>query len=495
MPLPSDTYFLHDWLGFHASRTPVKTALIDAGPDSAERISWGGWHGRVEGLYGWLERQGLQPQDRVAFFGVNSIPFLTVYLACSRGGFTFVPLNFRWAPDEVAFALEDFRPKLVFADRPFVESVSKAAGSIPVYPADDRYVEPCAAGPVIDPESVAGLFYTSGTTGRPKAAVCSHRRIWWNTRNAAERFEMSSSDVALLATPLFHTGALFTQFQPLLASGGTAVLLSQFTPESYLETITRHGVTITFAVPTIMEQLLRSGALDRNPPRGLRFLYVAGAAATAPLVEAYESRGIPLRQGYGTTETNMISCMQHGEVKDRPASVGRIVPNWELKILDDGGGEAAPGGTGEIAVKGPGMFSGYLNRPEETAQAIRDGYFHTGDLGRLDADGFLYIVGRKKEMYISGGENVYPAEVERVLSEHPSVAEVAVTGIPDPKWGESGAALIVLRDGYTLDTESLRCFARERLAHYKVPARWKSIDALPRNALGKVVKSAVSSCF
>jgi len=495
MPLPSGTYFLHDWLEFHAARTPVKTALADAGPDTPGRISWGDWHGRVEGLCGWLQGQGLEPQDRVAYFGANSISFLTAYLACSRGGFTFVPLNFRWAPDEVAFALEDFRPKLVFTDRAFVESVSKTAGHIPVYPADDAFDAPCKDVPSIDPESAAGLFYTSGTTGRPKAAVCSHRRIWWNTKNAAERFEMTSSDVALLATPLFHTGALFTQFQPLLASGGTAVLLSQFTPESYLETISRHGVTITFAVPTIMEQLLRSGALDRNLPKGLRFLYVAGAAATAPLVEAYEGRGIPLRQGYGTTETNMISCMRHGEVKDRPASVGRLVPNWELKILDDGGSPVPPGGTGEIAVKGPGMFSGYLNRPEETAEAIRDGYFHTGDLGRLDADGFLYIVGRKKEMYISGGENVYPAEVERVLSEHPSVAEAAVTGMPDPKWGESGAALIVLREGYTLDTESLRCFVRERLAHYKVPARWKSVDALPRNALGKVVKSGVRSCF
>ncbi len=499
MPLPPDTRYLHDWLAFHAARTPLKTVLVDAA-HGGQRISWGDWHDRVHGLSEAFRRRGLVPGDRIAFFGVNSIPFLTAYLACSEGGFVFVPLNYRWAPDEVTYALKDSCPKLVIADAAFSEAVRAVPGEVPVVEADFARGEGMtgispAGEAARAPESAAGLFYTSGTTGRPKAAICSHRRIWWNTKNAVEVFGMTGGDIALLATPLFHTGALFTQFHPVLAAGGTAVLLDRFDPELYLETLSRHRVTITFSVPTMMEQLLQTGALDRHLPRHLRFLYVAGAAAPAPLVEAYESRGIPLRQGYGTTETNMISCMRHGEVRDRPASVGRLVPNWEMKLVDESGVEVPPGEIGEITVKGPGMFSGYLNRADETAQAIRNGFFHTGDLGRLDKDGFLYIVGRRKEMYITGGENVYPAEVERVLSGHESVLEVAVTGIPDPKWGESGAALVVTRPGKAFDEELLRNFAREHLAHYKVPSRYLQVDALPRNALGKVVKAAVKRYF
>ncbi len=497
MPLPAGTRYLHDWLAYHAGRTPLKTALVDAAHGGL-RISYGDWHDRVEALASSLTSRGFAPGDRVAFFGVNSIPFLTAYLACSYAGLVFVPLNFRWAEDEVRFALNDSAPKLVFADRQFLKSVKQAAENILVIPSGEAMVAGAsgrAGGRDVTDESTLGLFYTSGTTGRPKAAVCSHRRVWWNTKNAVDVFEMVSGDIALMATPLFHTGALFTQFHPVLAAGGTAVLLDHFTPELYLETIQTYGVSITFSVPTMMEQLLQTGALDRLSPKHLRFLYVAGAAATAPLVEAYESRGIPLRQGYGTTETNMLSCMKHGEVISRPASVGRVAPNWDLRLADEEGREVARGEVGEIVVKGPGMFSGYLNRPEETAQAIRDGYFHTGDLGRFDSDGFLYIVGRKKEMYISGGENVYPAEVERVLSGHESVLEVAVTGLPDPKWGETGAALVVTRPGKPFDADILKDYARQRLAHYKVPTRYLAADALPRNALGKVVKADVKRRF
>jgi acyl-CoA synthetase (AMP-forming)/AMP-acid ligase II len=346
---------------------------------------------------------------------------------------------------------------------------------------------PLAAAPGGEAPQV--ILYTSGTTGRPKGAVLPHRKTYWNTRNAEVYFELAERDVVVVPIPLFHSFGLKILSVPALFAGATAVLVSRFDPIGLQDCVARERASLLGAVPVMYERMLDAG-LAAEKLAGLRFAFSAGAALGVETIERYWRAGIRLKQGYGQTETSILCCLDADDAVRKAGSVGRPVRFGEVRIADERGRTVPAGERGEVVVRGPIVMLGYWRRPEETAASRIDGWHRTGDLGVMDAEGFVTLVGRLKDMYISGGENVYPAEVERVLAQHPDVSEVAVVGVPDPRWGEAGRAYVVPARG-ALDGAALIAWAGERLARYKLPREVVVVAELPRTASGKVQKHAL----
>jgi fatty-acyl-CoA synthase len=342
------------------------------------------------------------------------------------------------------------------------------------------------------------LLYTSGTTGLPKGALLPHRKTLYNSLNAGLFFGLARSDRVLVALPLFHSFGLSILSLPALYAGAVVFLEPRFDAERTWQRIDADRITFLGAVPTQLAALL--AALEtrgaRAAPPSLRFLFGAGAAVPVEQIRGFESRGIILKQGFGQTETSILCCLDAGDAIRKAGSVGRPVFHAELRVVTQATIEgpverwcdAADGEPGEIVVRGPITMLGYWNRPDETAATLRGEWLRTGDLATRDGEGFLTLVGRARDLYISGGENVYPAEVEAAYAQHPDVREIAVVGVPDARWGEAGRAFVVPRDGRTLDGEALRAWGAERLARFKLPREFVAIDALPRTETGKVQK-------
>ncbi len=333
------------------------------------------------------------------------------------------------------------------------------------------------------------ILYTSGTTGVPKGAVLSHRKTAYNTLNAQSYLGLRADDVAVVPIPLFHSFGLKILSVPVLSVGATAVLVDAFDPIGLQETLAEHRATLLGAVPVMYQRMIEAGLLP-NCWRSLRFAFGAGAALQVDTIRSFHEIGVTLLQGYGQTETSILCCLDAEDALSRAGSVGRPVPHGEIRVGDAAGKTVAPGQRGEVLVRGPIVMSGYWQRPDATREATLDGWHRTGDLGVMDSDGFLSLVGRLKDMYITGGENVYPAEIEHVLGEHAEVLEVAVVGVPDPRWGESGRAYVVPKRE-PFDVSELLRWAAERLARYKIPREVVTIDELPRTASGKVQKHAL----
>jgi fatty-acyl-CoA synthase len=354
-------------------------------------------------------------------------------------------------------------------------------------------VEPVA------PDDPMLLMYTSGTTGAPKGALLPHRKTLFNALNAQLFFETTSRDRVLVALPLFHSFGLKILALPALYAGASLWLERRFDAEAVWRTVGAEGITYLGGVPTMFQAL--ETALAAAPPgrfdlRSLRFLFTAGAAIPVERIRAFEGHGLVLKQGFGQTETSILCCLDAQDALRKAGSVGRPVFHAEVRIVRAATLEGPPadwqdcgaGESGEIVVRGPITMLGYWNRPEATAETLRDGWLRTGDLARADDEGFFTLTGRARELYISGGENVYPAQVESTYLEHPSVREIAVVGVPDERWGEAGRAFVVLAEGAELDPEALRRFGRERLASYKIPRDFVAVEALPRTVTGKVQK-------
>jgi fatty-acyl-CoA synthase len=329
-------------------------------------------------------------------------------------------------------------------------------------------------------------MYTSGTTGTPKGAVLPHRKTLYNTLNAELYFGLREADVVVAPVPLFHSFGLKILSVPALFCGATVVLVDRFDPRGLQDVARRRGATVLGAVPVMWQRMLRAG-VERDAFASLRLAFSAGAALDVETIRAWCALGIPLVQGYGQTETSILCCLDREHAEAKAGSVGRPVRHGEVRVVDADDKPVAPGVTGEVVVRGPILMLEYWRRPEDTAASRPRGWHRTGDLAVVDDEGYVTLVGRSKELYISGGENVYPAEVERVLEEHPDVAEAAVVGVPDPEWGEHGRAFVVpLRR--PLDTDALLAWARERLARYKLPKEVIVVDELPRTASGKIQK-------
>ncbi len=493
-----------------------------------DRWSYDQAHGEVASIAAWLADQGVGPGDRVALAMRNYPEWMLVYWAAVSMGATAMGMNAWWTGPEMVQALAEAAPRVLFSDRERLERLEPHLGELPAMQrVGVRVPEPLADGvvpyaavrahaPLLpdvrpDPDSDACIFYTSGTTGGPKGARLTHRgcvaNLWsilfWGAVQARARELAGDSPpppapgggaqlVSLVTTPLFHVTANNCVAQMMTLSGGKLVLMYRWDAGRALELIERERVTNLTGVPTMVRELLAHPELDAHDTSSLKMLGGGGAPFQPDLVDKVEGRRGSARAntGYGLTETSgIITTIAADYLVDRPQSVGRVMPCFEARVVDDAGRDVAPGAAGELLVRGAQVIAGYLERPEATAEAIRDGWLHTGDVARIDAQGFVYIVDRIKDMVLRGGENVYCSEVEAAIFEHPGVAECAVFGVPDERLGEEIGAAVVPHGGHSLTADALRAHCAERLAAHKIPRHiWLRDQALPRNANGKFLK-------
>ncbi len=531
-----------DWLAARARLTPEQLALM-AGD---ERLTFGELDRRATDVARRLVGLGVQPGDRVAVLLRNGVPLVELVHGVGRAGAVLVPLNVRLAPAELAWQIEDSRACLLLYDEAN-EASAREALTLRSFPVAGRGVRgegslrvdafasllcksrifmgggvsqghdnlPCESAFVprdrVDLAAVHTVIYTSGTTGRPKGAMLTYGNHWWSAMGSALNLGLHGDDRWLAVLPLFHVGGLSILMRGVIY-GVPALVHERFDPVAVNRAIDEDGVTVVSVVASMLRRMFDARG-DRPYPPTLRQVLVGGGPVPLPLLEECLRRGVPAVQTYGLTETaSQAVTLSPADALRKPGSAGKpLLPN-ELRIERDG----VPVGAdevGEIVLRGPTVTPGYADRPEETARVLRDGWLHTGDLGRIDAEGYLYVLDRRSDLIISGGENVYPAEVEAVLSAHPAVAEACVVGVDDPRWGQVPVAYVVLRPGVFAGhqlavgplvearqeheaeslTDELIAFCRERLARYKVPSQIFVVDALPRNAGGKLLRRDLRS--
>jgi len=496
------------WVQRWADLHPDKTAIIF----EKEKISYVELHQRANRASCWLQSLGIEKGDRVAVTLNNCPEFIELFLACARLGAIFVPLNFRSAPPELDYFLKNCRPRLLVFGHEFAHTVNKVAfeknkpqvmlasvGSSPVDAAIFDYISESAAldgqkpfltgslGPA-DPEEPQVIMYTSGTTGRPKGAVLSHRKTFFNCLNADIFFKMHFDDIMLVILPLFHSGGLFIQASPTIYKGATMVIHPKFDPVKVYQDIGKYGVTKFLGVPTVYRALIKVDPQDRGDISSLKVCAGGGEKTTPELFEQCREAGLAFRQVMGQTETSILLWASEEDSFRKPGTVGRPVFHAEVQIVDKNGRPVKPGDVGEIVVGGSIMMKEYWQDPVRTEETIRNGMLHTGDLARMDEDGYYFLVDRARDMYITGGENVYPAEVERVLREHPGIEDIAVVGVPDERWGEVGKAFVIPQKGSNLSPEDIIAFCSHHMAMFKCPKKISFCQELPRTPLGKVRK-------
>jgi fatty-acyl-CoA synthase len=481
--------------------------------DEERRLDYRAFEARVALCAAVLEQAGVARGDRVALVLGNRSAYLETVLAAARLAAIATPLNARLTAYELHDLLADAAPRVLLyeaGDEPRIEAACRGLAAPPAlrlacggetseYERRLARSAPRAAVEPVSPDDPMLLMYTSGTTGTPKGALLPHRKTLYNSLNAEGFFALTGADRVLVILPLFHSFGLKILALPALHAGASVFLHAHFDAERTWRAVAAERISFFGAVPTQLAAL--RAALDAPGPetfdlRSLRFVFGAGAAVAADLIRAFERHGIVLQQGFGQTETSILCCLDARDAVRKAGSVGRPVTHAELRLVTlasverepERWVEAAVGETGEIVVRGPITMLGYWNNPAATAEVLRGDWLRTGDLATRDAEGFLTLVGRARHMYISGGENVYPAEIERVYLEHPGVREIAVVGVPDPKWGEVGCAYVVPTPGAAFDAEALLAWGRERLAGFKLPKRFVAVAELPKTETGKVQK-------
>ncbi|QCU77084.1 long-chain-fatty-acid--CoA ligase [Citricoccus sp. SGAir0253] len=503
-----------DWIHRRRVKSAGHTAVISA----AGELTYDAWAERIDRLADALSARGVAPGDRVAYLGENYPSFLEVLFAAGSLGAVFVPLNTRLAPPEIGFALEDSGSTVLVASatlEPLALAGSRGTGvgllalvqDGPRAAAERRdgdlepldYEDLVASGRperpdvAVDLDDLAIILYTSGTTGKPKGAMLTHGNLTWNAFNVLADFDVTSETRALMIAPMFHVASLGMGALPTLLKGGTLVLEPRFEPGRVLRLIEEHGITSMSGVPTTYQLLAEHPDWDRTDLSSLRILTCGGSAVPIRVLEAYEQRGLAIGMGYGMTETSPGATVLPARFS-RPKQGSGGLPHFHtaVRVVDPLGERCAPGDVGEIQVQGPNVISAYWNRPEATqesfVQAEGGTWLKTGDMGYLDEEGFLFISDRLKDMIISGGENIYPAQVEQAIAELEAVAAVAVIGVPDEKWGEVPRAVVVVREGHELTEEQVIGHLDGKLARYKIPKSVVFVDEMPRTASGKIRK-------
>ena len=483
--------------------------------DGERRISYAELDRRTDQLASALRKLGVRRGDRVACLQHNSAEFLELLFAAAKLGAIFMPINFRFAAPEVEYLLADSgadvfvwsealsqlaRNALLGEDvrvRLRVTVGGNACDDEEDYETLLESGEPRPLGMRVPGSVVAMLMYTSGTTGRPKGVMLTHDNLLWSAINyLSAGLPIRASDRTVAVAPMFHIGALGLQVLPLLYVGGTVVVLPSFDAVQTLAAMANERVTVQFLVPSMWSALMTVPDFEGYDLSALELAITGGAPCPLPVLEYFQGRGVPFQEGFGMTETAPSGTLLDADhVKDKAGSIGRPMYYLQTRIVDENDREVPTGEVGELVLRGPNVFVGYWGLPDATAEAFRGGWFHTGDLGRVDDEGFITLVDRKKDMIISGGENVYPIEVEQVLWRHEAVREVAVVGVPHPKWEETPIAVVALEDGADVTADALISFARERLAHFKCPTRVEYVAELPRNATGKVLKKDLRKQF
>ncbi|TYS48661.1 o-succinylbenzoate--CoA ligase [Bacillus infantis] len=482
-------YWIQKWANTHPDRTAVITdnkkfsylqlnQMVD--------LAAGKIHEKMQGRKG----------ERVAILSHNRIEYIILLFAIAKVECVAVPLNIRLSAKEIIFQLNDSGSKILFAEKNNAEFASSLVGQSDLDSME--IMEDLCKGTqtsfacenTINEGAPYIICYTSGTTGKPKGAVLTQSNMFWNAVNNKLAIDLTSEDRCIVLLPLFHIGGIGLFAFPSLFSGGTIIIPGKFEPEKALTMIEEHGATIVMGVPTIHQALLTSPSFNKTDLSSVRWFYNGGAPCPSELIDAYYDRGFLFGQGFGMTETSPTLFMLTKEDAPRKrGSIGKPVLFSEYKLIDFEGKEVERREVGELAVRGPNIMKEYWNRPDATSEALKDGWLMTGDLAQADDEGFLFIVGRKKEMIISGGENIYPLEVEQVISSIKGVAEAAVVGNADPIWGEVPEAFIVKENGSALTEGDVVQYCQGSLAKYKIPKKVTFLTELPRNATGKIQKT------
>lgn len=497
-----------DWLARRESLTPEKVALIDT--MTGRRIKYRYWNRQTNRLANWLrDALGVSKGDRVAVLATNCVEYLDTWFACGKLGAILQNLNWRLAVPEWAAIIADASPRVLIYSQDFISQINSLRGQVPsvahfialgekALPTDralaERDHQPDTPPPPV--ELFMGdawvICYTGGTTGLPKGAILTHGNITWNSINTVMSWGLAPEDVAILNAPLFHTGGLNVFTAPLVHIGGTSIVCKTFDADQVFDLIASGEVTLFFGVPTMFLMLQQHPRWASADFSRLKLVISGGAPCPMPVFEKFWAKGVDFKTGYGLTEAGPNTFwLPREDVRRKPGAVGHPLFHIEAKLIDTAGRKIdTPDTPGELCVRGPHVCAGYWNNPAATTRAIDpEGWLHTGDLARRDAEGYYYVVGRLKDMFISGGENVYPAEVESVMYGHPAVAEAALVGVPDEKWGEVGRAFVVVQPGAELNEEEFLAYLRERLARYKVPKNVVFVSELPKTGAGKVNKT------
>lgn len=438
---------------------------------------------------------GIEKGTRIAVLAENHPGLYVLFGACQQLGAILVPLNTRLSSSELKELLANAQPQRLYATAGWyamanelglavdsVEGLTENAAELPTEP------------PVHATEDPLMLLYTSGTTGTPKGVIYTHGMLYYNAVTTVERFALTAADTGLHLMPPFHTGGWHVLPTPLFFAGGSLCLLPNFDAETVLAALALPGISLAMLVPTMCRMLSELPAFPAADLSHLRFIVVGGEALPVPLIEQWHAKGVAIRQGYGLTEAGPgITSLEAEDTLRKRGSIGTVNRHVQLRIVDENGQRCPPNTPGECQLAGPVVTPGYWQQPEATAAAFTtDGWFRTGDILKQDADGYYYVVDRLKHMYISGGENVYPAEVEALLAGYEGVAQLAITSVADAKWGEVGVALVVEKPGKPFDWEVFKTWASQRAARYKLPKRYKIVQQIPLNATGKIDRKALA---
>ena len=490
---------LSDLIDRNAAFAPGKPALRFGG----STLSYQDFAARIAATARALKSQlGIGRGDRVAILSANHPDFLVLLYACARLGAMLVPLNWRLALPEQVFILTDASVKAFVVEEAFAAVLPPLLRALPqtrVIGLDHKpaggmsFDDLLAAGsgegrnPHVDISCPLLVVYTSGTTGRPKGAVLRQEALFWNGVMSQHMHDMTAQDHVLTVLPFFHVGGLNIQTTPALQLGATVTIHARFAPDAALAALAAERPTLTVLVPATIQALVGHPLWTNTDISSLRALTTGSTLVPQPLIDAVTARGVPVLQVYGSTETCPVAVYTRmGGDLSRAGSTGLPGLFCEARVVDKSGRDTKPDAPGEIWVRGPNVFVEYWGNAAATAEALHEGWYRSGDIGTRDADGYFYVHDRKKNMIISGGENIYPAEIERVLGEHPAVAECAVIGRADPRWQEVPVAYVVTRAGAAIDADAIRQFLDGQLARYKLPREVVFVDSLPRNALGKV---------
>jgi fatty-acyl-CoA synthase len=495
---------LSNWIERNADFRPDKVAIHFEGA----AITYADFDARIKRLAQVLKHQlGIGRGDRVAHIGTNSPEQLDLFFACARLGAMLVPLNWRLAPPELLYIINNCSASAVFGGADFRPAIDAVRGEI----GDCRFVgyggpgavdknwtdydkllakaEGDDANPNVTGDTPFLVVYTSGTTGRPKGAVLSQDAIAWNAVNSTHMFDLTSDDIILTCLPMFHVGGLNIQTTPALHAGATVVIQPRFDPGLALAAIREFKPTQFVNVPATAQAMLDHPDWAKTDLSSIKQMITGSTTVPLPIIRAYQAKGVPVGQIYGSSETAPIAIALRGEDGERKiGSTGKPAIHCQARVADEQGNELPPGEPGEILVRGPNILIEYWGDEEATRAALRDGWYHSGDVGYRDEEGFYFVVDRKKDMIISGSENIYPAELEAVLDECDDIAEAAVVARPDEKWGEVAVAVVVPKTGAELDRDAVLGLYNDRLARYKHPRDVVFVDALPRNVMGKILK-------
>jgi fatty-acyl-CoA synthase len=501
------SHYVTDWLDKRAALTPTRIGMWDTSDDS--EITFVDWNARVNRTANLLRSLGVGVGDVVSAYSGNRAEYVDLFLACGKIGAILHNLNWRLTVHELTGIVEEAEPVVFVYSAEWAERTSQLEPAMSTVKHVVAFDEPrdgerafserdtmsseLSDRPDLDIDHPWGIYYTGGTTGLPKGAVVTHGNVTWASLNTISSWGINANHVATWQLPFFHIGGPNVFLLPFIHVGGKFVLCKEFDLEQTFDLIDDGVITHYVGVPTLFQMMQAHPRWETTDFSGLEAIMSGGAPCPMPIKEKFWAKGVDFKVGYGLTEAPVNNFwLPPQDVRRKPESVGIPLFHIDMKVVRGDGSECDPDEEGELLIRGPHVIPGYWKKPEETAKTIRDGWLHTGDVARRDDEGYFTVIGRVKDMYISGGENVYPAEVESVLLDHPAIGEAAVVGIPHEKWGEVGRACIVVKQGADYDEAALLEYLRERLAAYKLPREFVYLNALPKTAIGKIDKKLLA---